>query len=144
MKINNRCHICLEDYRCSRSIKLCCDAFICKECIIDLINNDFDKCPICKNDLEIGDNCKFNCCIFPYNYFRYKFNKITLLSEYFIIKILVIVFYLFIFYVTGYFIIDREEFKLELWSILLNIVVGSIFYILLLIMCWLSIACCHS
>ena len=77
MKINNRCHICLEDYRCSRSIKLCCKAYICKECIIDLINNDFDKCPICKNDLEIGDNCKFNCCIFPYNYFRNKFNNIT-------------------------------------------------------------------
>jgi hypothetical protein len=45
------CHICLEDFKKSKPIKLCCDAYICKGCIHDLIENDHSVCPICKQDL---------------------------------------------------------------------------------------------
>ena len=41
--MNKRCHICLEDFKFKKSIKLCCDAYICEGCIHDLFKNEHDK-----------------------------------------------------------------------------------------------------
>ena len=51
---NQICHICLDDFKVTESIKPCGDAYICKECIQSLIDNNHDKCPICKQDLILN------------------------------------------------------------------------------------------
>ena len=51
IKSDKICHICLEEFKITKQIKSCCDAYICKGCIHDLIENEFDKCPICKQNL---------------------------------------------------------------------------------------------
>ncbi len=51
IEINQICHICLEDFENPKPIKMCCDAYICKGCIHDLIENEHNKCPICKKEL---------------------------------------------------------------------------------------------
>jgi hypothetical protein len=92
MKINQRCHVCLDDFKLSNSKKDCCTAYICKKCVNELLNNDYDKCPICKDDLDIESNCGCICnskCII---------NKeptifITLICIYYIVAIIIVTLY---------------------------------------------------
>ena len=116
MLINKRCHICLCDFKLSKKNKLCCDSFICKECIQELFNNNYDKCPICKESLNTKENinhCNFNCN------FNFNFNLSNIRVQ---LNILfAIIFYLFLIYFTGYFLTKNSD-------ILLNLLFGLLFY----------------
>ena len=90
--------------------KLCCDSFICKECIQELFNNNYDKCPICKESLNTKENinhCNFNCNLSDIR------GKLNILFA--------IIFYLFLIYFTGYFLTKNSD-------ILLNLLFGLLFY----------------
>ena len=115
MLINKRCHVCLCDFKLSKKNKLCCESFICKECIQELFNNDYDKCPICKELLITKENIDHFNCDFKLNLsdIREKLKHYNIL--------LAITFYSFLIYFTGYFLTNKED-------ILLNILFGLLFY----------------
>jgi hypothetical protein len=142
MKLNQRCHICLEDNKITISTKRCCEAYICNSCITDLFDNDFNKCPICKNDLEIGKSgcictCSYSCECFDKNTFM---NKVKVCCDYFV----TVLFYLLVFYATGYFITACDENKFEPWNSLLNIFIGLLFYVLFILVCTCYVGCCTT
>ena len=50
------CHICLEEqiFNINKTLKKCCPtkAYICNECWLELIDNEINKCPICKKEIN--------------------------------------------------------------------------------------------
>ena len=59
------------------------------------------------------------------------FNKLFQGSYYF----LTVLFYILVFYATGYFITARDENKFEPWNSLLNIFIGLLFYVVFILVC---------
>lgn len=136
--MNKRCHICLEDFKFKKSIKLCCDAYICEGCIHDLFKNEHDKCPICKQNLDIETGNKCFCNLKP----NVNCGKILYYINNICIYFIVIFIYLIIFYLTGYIIYDENGIQYDFISNFINLLIGILFYILLTISCMFYIYCC--
>jgi len=93
----DKCHICLEQkYLKRKPIELCgnteCSGFICDQCWIQLLQNDFQNCPICRE--ELSPNSK------NYQKIQQKLVRRNLLKD----SIKHIIFYL-VFYSMGLFTI---------------------------------------
>ena len=73
----------MEEFKKSKPIKLCCDAYICKGCIHDLIENEHTLCPICKQELvEIKTLCEkiINNQIFIFTKYLFLYYTIAISS----------------------------------------------------------------
>mgnify|MGYP003973889829 FL=1 len=136
-----RCHICLEDFKFKKSIKSCCDAYICKDCIYKLFKNDFNKCPICRQNLDIETGNKCLCNLKP------KVNcnceKILYYIDIIFTNFIIISLYLILFYLTGYIIYDKNGIQYDFISNFMNLLIGILFYILIIISCMFYIHCCN-
>lgn len=137
--MNKKCHICLEDFKNKKHIKLCCDAYICKDCIYNLFKNDYNKCPICglNLDIESGNKCLCNIKL------KVNYEKILYYINNIFINFVVILLYLILFYLTGYIIYDKNGIQYDFISNFINLLIGMLFYILLIIYCMFYIYCCN-